>query len=557
MPDTGHASKRVVIVGGNAGGIACATRLRRLDEEASILVFERGKDVSYASCGLPYYVGGVIPERSQLLVGRPAWLRQVFALEVRTGHLVEAIDRSRKTITVRNLAEDKSYEVPYDALVLAPGSRPVIPSIEGIDSPRVFTLRTLEDADRLRSFIQEATPRHATIIGGGYIGIEVAENFIRLGLQVCLVEKLPQLLPHLDSEMVSPLHEELKRRNVDLHLGTEVQKIVPSSNGGLVLWLTDGNQVTTDLVLLAVGIRPNSELGATCGLELGPSGGIRVNECMQTSDPNIWAVGDVAEVNHSITGRPTIAPLAGPTARQARVAAESICGRPSRYRGFQGTSIVAFFGLTLASTGATEKQLCEAGIPFIKSYTVSPHHATYYPGAERMTTKLLFHPETGVILGAQIVGGQGVDRRIDVLSLAIQQQATVFDLEEVELAYAPQFGSTRDPVNIAGAVGANILRRDVEPTYWEEWIGKQPSERPLLLDVRNPDERAAVAVDGSINIPLPELRQRLEEISPAQEVWVYCGVGQRGYYASRILSQRGYRVKNVSGGITTYRMMNR
>ena len=557
MPDTGHASKRVVIVGGNAGGIACATRLRRLDEEASILVFERGKDVSYASCGLPYYVGGVIPERSQLLVARPAWLRQVFALEVRTEHLVEAIDRSRKTIAVRNLAEDKPYEVPYDALVLAPGSRPVIPSIEGIDSPRVFTLRTLEDADRLRSFIQEATPRHATIIGGGYIGIEVAENFIRLGLQVCLVEKLPQLLPHLDSEMVSPLHEELKRRNVDLHLGTEVQKIVPSSNGGLVLWLTDGNQVTTDLVLLAVGIRPNSELGATCGLELGPSGGIRVNECMQTSDPNIWAVGDVAEVKHSVTGRPTIAPLAGPTARQARVAAESICGRPSRYRGFQGTSIVAFFGLTLASTGATEKQLCEAGIPCVKSYTVSPHHATYYPGAERMTTKLLFHPETGVILGAQIVGGQGVDRRIDVLSLAIQQQATVFDLEEVELAYAPQFGSTRDPVNIAGAVGANILRRDVEPTYWEEWIGKQPSERPLLLDVRNPDERAAVAVDGSINIPLPELRQRLEEISPAQEVWVYCGVGQRGYYASRILSQRGYRVKNVSGGITTYRMMNR
>ena len=557
MPDTGHASKRVVIVGGNAGGIACATRLRRLDEEASILVFERGKDVSYASCGLPYYVGGVIPERSQLLVGRPAWLRQVFALEVRTEHLVEGIDRSRKTIAVRNLAEDKPYEVPYDALVLAPGSRPVIPPIEGIDSTRIFTLRTLEDADRLRSFIQEATPRHATIIGGGYIGIEVAENFIRLGLQVCLVEKLPQLLPHLDSEMVSPLHEELKRRNVDLHLGTEVQKIVPSSNGGLVLWLTDGNQVKTDFVLLAVGIRPNSELGAACGLELGPSGGIRVNECMQTSDPNIWAVGDVAEVNHSITGRPIVAPLAGPTARQARVAAESICGRPSRYRGFQGTSIVAFFGLTLASTGATEKQLCEAGIPFIKSYTVSPHHATYYPGAERMTTKLLFHPETGVILGAQIVGGQGVDRRIDVLSLAIQQQATVFDLEEVELAYAPQFGSTRDPVNIAGAVGANILRRDVEPTYWEEWIGKQPSERPLLLDVRNPDERAAVAVDGSINIPLPELRQRLEEISPAQEVWVYCGVGQRGYYASRILSQRGYRVKNVSGGITTYRMMNR
>ena len=557
MPDTGHASKRVVIVGGNAGGIACATRLRRLDEQASIVVFERGKDVSYATCGLPYYVGGVIPERSQLLVARPAWLRHVFTLEIRTEHLVEGIDRSRKTISVRNLAEDKSYEVPYDALVLALGSRPVIPSIEGIDSPRVFTLRTLEDADRLRSFIQEATPRHATIIGGGYIGIEAAENFVRLGLQVCIVEKLPQVLPYLDSEMVSPLHEELKRRKVDLRLGTEVQKIAPSSNGGLVLSLSDGNQVTTDLVLLAVGIRPNSELGASCGLELGPSGGIRVSESMQTSDPNVWAVGEVAEVKHCVTARPTIAPLAGATARQARVAAESISGRPSRYRGFQGTSIVAFFGLTLASTGATEKQLCEAGIPCVKSYTVSPHHATYYPGAERMTTKLLFHPETGVILGAQIVGGQGVDRRIDVLSLAIQQQATVFDLEEAELAYAPQFGSTRDPVNIAGAVGANILRRDVEPTYWEEWIGKQPSERPLLLDVRNPEERAAVAVDGSINIPLPELRQRLQEVSPAQEVWVYCGVGQRGYYATRILSQRGYRVKNVSGGITIYRMMNR
>jgi NADPH-dependent 2,4-dienoyl-CoA reductase/sulfur reductase-like enzyme/rhodanese-related sulfurtransferase len=557
MPSSNHPSKRVVIVGGNAGGIACATRLRRLDEQASILVFERGKDVSYATCGLPYYVGGVISDRAHMLVASLAWLRQVFAIQVYTEHLVERVDRSRKTITVRNLREDQVREEPYDALVLAPGSRAVIPSIEGIDSPRVFTLRSLEDADRLRSFLQDSAPQHATIIGGGYIGIEVCENFLRLGLRVCVVEKLPQVLPQLDSEMVTPLHEELKRRKVDLHLGTEVQSMGPGSSGGLKLLLSDENCLETDFVLVAAGVRPNSELAAACGLQIGPSGGICVNESMQTNDPNIWAVGDAAEVKHWITGRPLVAPLAGPTARQARVAAESICGRPSRYRGVQGTNIVAFFGLTFASTGASEKQLREAGIPYMKSYSNSPHHATYYPGAERMTTKLLWHPETGMILGAQIVGGQGVDRRIDLLSMAIQQRATVFDLEEAEMAYAPQFGSTRDPVNIAGSVAANILRRDAEAAYWEEWIGREASERPLLVDVRNPGEYVAGAVENSINIPLPELRQRLQELSPAQEVWVYCGVGQRGYYASRILAQHGYRVRNVSGGMTTYRMINR
>jgi NADPH-dependent 2,4-dienoyl-CoA reductase/sulfur reductase-like enzyme/rhodanese-related sulfurtransferase len=518
-------------------------------------MFERGTEVSYATCGLPYYVGGVIQERSQLLVGSVGWFRQVFRVTVCTQHEVEAIDRQRKVVRVRDLKTGSTREEPYDALVLAPGSSALIPPITGVESPLVFSLRTLEEAERLRRFLDERQPRSGTIIGAGYIGIEVAENLLRRGINVRLIEKLPQVLPQWDPEMVNPLREALLRRGVELHLGTEIAAIETATDGGLRLLDSQGREWTSDFVVLAAGIKPNVQLAADAGLEIGPLGGIRVDERMRTSDPNIWAVGDAVEVTDWVTGQATLVALAGPTARQARVAAENICGRPSRYRGAQATSIVAFFDLTLASTGATEKQLQRAGIPYRKSYSHSFHHATYYPGAERMAIKLLFAPDSGQILGAQIVGGQGVDRRIDVLALAIQQRATVFELEEAELAYAPQFGSTRDPINIAASVAANILREDVSPAYWEEWLQADPGARPLLVDVRSPQERAQAAVPDSLNIPLPELRSRLAELPKDREILVHCAVGQRGYYAARILKQLGYRVRNLAGGMITYRML--
>lgn len=555
MSVNNEGSRRAVIIGGNAAGAACATRLRRLDESASIKIFEQGDAVSYATCGLPYYVGGVISERSQLLVATPAWFRDVFCVEVYTCHRVEKIDRGAKKVVVRNLVNNQEWEEPYDALVMACGSKPAVPPIPGIDLPQVFTLRTLDDADRLRRFVDERGRGRAAILGGGFIGIEMAENFLRRNYQVCLIERLPQVMPLFDPEMVSPLHDQLRSKGVDLRLQTEVEKVEAAGKEKLLLTCSDGAKLEVDLLLVATGVRPDVNLAVACGLELGQLGGIRVDECMRTSDPAIWAAGDAVEVKHWITGQRCLPMLAGPSARQGRVAAENIAGRQAKFRGCQLTHIVAFFELTLASTGASEKQLKQAGIPYTKSYTISPHHAMYYPGAERMTIKLLFDPSTGRILGAQIVGGQGVDRRIDVLSLAIQQGATVFDLEEGEFAYAPQFGSTRDPVNIAGSAAANIVRGDVEPAYWDEWAALRLQERPIVVDVRNPPERAQFAVDETLHIPLPQLRKRLGELPSGREIWVHCAVGQRGYYASRILKQRGFRVKNISGGITTFRMI--
>lgn len=556
MTQATEVRKRVIIVGGNAGGAACAARLRRLDENAEITIFEQGSTVSYATCGLPYYVGGVIADRQQLIVVAPSWFRDVFNVGVYTRHRVEAINRQNKTVSIRNLETGEIRQEAYDALVLAAGSRPAMPPIAGIDSPRVFTLRTLEDADRLRQLLDQGGVSRVAILGGGFIGIEAAENFLRRGLKVHLIERERQVLPQMDPEMVSPLHDYLRQKQVDLRLSTEVRQI-DSRNQGLIVYCSDGATLEVDFVLVATGVRPDTELAAQCGLKLGPLGGIAVDETMRTSDPAIWAVGDAVEVPHRVTGQPCLPYLAGPTARQGRVAAENICGRNTRYGGCLITHIVAFFDMTIAATGASEKQLSAAGMAYKKSYTISPHHATYYPDAQRMTIKLLFHPDDGTVLGAQIVGGQGVDKRIDVLAFAVRQKATVYDLEEGEFAYAPQFGSTRDPVNIAGSVAANILRGDTEVAYWDQWQALPEGSRPPVVDVRNPKEREQLAVPGTLAIPLPELRKRLGEIPPAEEVWVHCAVGQRGYYAARILKQHGFRVKNISGGITTYRMLPR
>jgi NADPH-dependent 2,4-dienoyl-CoA reductase/sulfur reductase-like enzyme/rhodanese-related sulfurtransferase len=546
-----------LIVGGVAGGAACAARLRRLDEHAEIVLYERGPDVSFANCGLPYFLGRVIPDRQRLLVATPARFRDWLNVEVRVRHVVERIDRPRRIAVVKNLASGEAREEPYDALVLSPGASPIRPPIPGVDRPGVFSLRNLEDMDAIDAWIAQHRPLRAVVVGGGYIGLEMAENLVRRGIEVILLEAADQVMAPMDAEMVTPVHAELRRNGVDLRLKDGVTSIESGPEDRLAVVSQAGDRIVAGVVILAIGVRPNVSLAKESGLEIGQLGGIRVDDQMRTSDPAIWAVGDAVETRDWVTGQWTIIPLAGPAGRQGRVAAEAICGRDSRFRGTQGTGVVGAFDLTVAMTGVNEKRLRAAGIPHLKSYTHSLHHAGYYPGAEMMAIKLLFAPDSGRILGAQAVGRAGVEKRIDVIAMAMQKGGTVFDLEEAELCYAPQYGSAKDAVNIAGMVAANILRGDVDPVYWEDWRGRQTAgaELPLVVDVRTQSEAAAGAVPGTVNIPLGELRTRLGELPRDREIWVHCGVGQRSYYASRILKQNGFRVRNLSGGMTSFKSM--
>ena len=550
------ASKRVLIVGGVAGGASCAARLRRLDEQAEIFIFERGPDISFANCGLPYYIGGAIADRQHLLVATPERFRDVFNIEVRTRSEVRRIDRAKKTIEVQNVETAAAATEPYDVLVLSPGAVPLRPRLPGIDLPHIFTLRNLEDVDRIYDRLVRHNSERAVVVGGGYIGLEMVENLSRRGIHVTVLEQLDQVMPIMDPEMVAPVHEELRRQGVDLRLGNGVTAFEPAARETITVIARSGEHFTAGLVILAIGVRPDVRLAQGAGLEIGPLGGIRVDDQMRTSDPAIFAVGDAVEVRDYVTGRPALVALAGPANRQGRVAADVICGRDARFRGAQGTAVVGVFDVTVAKTGPSEKVLRREGIPFEKSYTHWAHHAGYYPGAQRISLKLLFAPGTGRLLGAQAVGRSGVDKRIDVLALAIQNHATVFDLEEAELCYAPQYGSAKDAVNIAGFVAGNILRGDVEPAHWTQWRAGRAAgaQMPLVVDVRSPLEVAAGAVPGTINIPLGELRTRLDELPRDREIWVHCGVGQRSYYASRILKQHGFRVRNLSGGMTSFRM---
>jgi NADPH-dependent 2,4-dienoyl-CoA reductase/sulfur reductase-like enzyme/rhodanese-related sulfurtransferase len=551
------AAKRVLIVGGVAGGAACAARLRRLDEHAEIVLYERGPDVSFANCGLPYFLGRVIPDRQRLLVATPARFRDWLNVEVRVRHVVERIDRPRRIAVVKNLASGEAREEPYDALVLSPGASPIRPPIPGVDRPGVFSLRNLEDMDAIDAWIAQHRPLRAVVVGGGYIGLEMAENLVRRGIEVILLEAADQVMAPMDPEMVTAVHAELRRNGVDLRLKDGVAAIEAGPEDRLAVVSQAGDQIVAGVAILAIGVRPNVALAKDSGLEIGQLGGIRVDDQMRTSDPAIWAVGDAVETRDWVTGQWTIIPLAGPAGRQGRVAAEAICGRDARFRGTQGTGVVGAFDLTVAMTGVNEKRLRAAGIPHLKSYTHSLHHAGYYPGAEMMAIKLLFAPDSGRILGAQAVGRAGVEKRVDVIAMAMQKGGTVFDLEEAELCYAPQYGSAKDAVNIAGMVAANILRGDVDPVYWEDWRGRQMAgaELPLVVDVRTQSEAAAGAVPGTVNIPLGELRTRLGELPRDREIWVHCGVGQRSYYASRILKQNGFRVRNLSGGMTSFKSM--
>ncbi len=553
------ASKRALIVGGVAGGAACAARLRRLDERAEIFVYERGPDISFANCGLPYYLGGVISQRQRLLVATAERFRDWLNVEIRVLHQVRRIDRSARTIEVENLQTGSRTIEPYDALVLAPGAEPIRPPWPGIDLPGIFTLRSLEGTDRIHAWMDERRPARAVVIGGGYIGLEMVENLHRRGIEVTLLEASDQIMPPMDPEMVAPVHSELRRQGVDLRLGNGVTGFELGPDERLRVITGKGERVVAAVAILAVGVRPNAGLAQDAGLEIGSLGGIRVDPQMRTSDPAIWAVGDAVEIRDWVTGQGSLIPLAGPAARQARVVADAICGRNTTFRGSQGTAVVGVFDFTLAMTGASEKRLRAAGIRYEKSYTHTTHHAGYYPGAEMMTVKLLFDPESGRILGAQAVGKAGVDKRIDVLAMAIQKQATVYDLEEAELCYAPQYGSAKDPVNMAGFVAANVLRGDVDLSHWQEWVERRASgeELPLVVDVRAPSEAAAGAVPGSVNIPLGELRARLGELPHDREIWVHCGVGQRSYYAARVLRQNGFTVRNLSGGMRSFQTVKK
>ena len=545
--------RRILIVGGVAGGASCAARARRLSETEEIIMFERGEYVSFANCGLPYYVGNVIKKEESLLMATSEMFRQRFEIEVRLQSEVIAIDRENCRIEVKDLRTGETYYETYDVLVLAPGASPIKPPLAGIDLPGIFSLRTIPDSRQIKARIAEFKAQRAVVVGGGYIGMEMTENLRKLGLTVTIVEMQPQVMPLLDPEMAAPIHDELLKHGVVLRLNETVVGFEHNGDRSISVQLNSGQVEKADLVILSIGVRPETELAQDAGLKIGSRGGIEVDDHMRTNDPKIWAVGDAVEVRDVVTGHWGVIPLAGPANRQGRIAADSIMGRDSSFRGVQGTSVVGIMGLVAAFTGPSEKTLRQMKVwdqsaQLEKVYLHPAQHAGYYPGSSSISLKLIFSKVDGRIISAQAVGGKGVEKRIDVISMAIQKNATVFDLEEAELCYAPQFGSAKDPVNIAGMVAANVLRNDVQLSHWED-LGK---EKIMLLDVRDPSEYKEGHIGGAVNIPLNDLRKRMGEIPKDREVWAHCLEGQRSYYAARVLSQYGYEIKNLSGGYKTY-----
>jgi NADPH-dependent 2,4-dienoyl-CoA reductase/sulfur reductase-like enzyme/rhodanese-related sulfurtransferase len=534
-------ARKVVIVGGVAGGMSAATRLRRLDERADITVLERSGHVSFANCGLPYHVGGVIPRRADLLLQTPGSLRERFGLDVRVHQEAVRIDRERRVVTARDVRTGHETEHPYDALVLSPGARPGRPPIPGID--RALTLRDIEDTDALVAATGGATT--AVVIGGGFIGIELTENLVHRGLRVTLVEATPQVLAPLDPEMVTEVQDELRQHGVDLRLGAAVSAIGSDS-----VTLADGAVVPADLVVAAIGVRPETSLATSAGLEIGPAGGIAVDAELRTSDPRIWAVGDAVEKRDSLSHEPVLVPLANTANLQGRMVADLIAGRSPRLRDVSGTAILGVFGLQAAVTGWNEKRLRAAGRPHRVIHVHPGSHAGYYPGSESMALKLLVDPGTDRILGAQGVGRDGVDKRIDVIATAMAGGLTAGDLADLELAYAPQFGSAKDPVNMLGYVAENLADGLVRTVQWHE-LEQRLHDGATLVDVRTPAEHAAESIPGSLSIELDELRDRLGEI-PVGPVIVHCAVGLRAHTAARLLAQRGYDVANLDGGMRTW-----
>ncbi|MDH2903742.1 MAG: FAD-dependent oxidoreductase [Actinomycetota bacterium] len=532
----------VVIIGGVAGGMSVATRLRRLVEDASIVVLERSAHVSYANCGLPYYVGGVIEDEADLLLQTPESLHERFRIDVRVHTEALSIDAAARRVRVRNLDSDEEYELTYDALVLSPGASPVVPPIPGIE--RAYPLRTVEDVERLSAEVQDS-PRHAVVIGGGFIGLEIAENLVHRGIPTQIVEAAPQLLAPLDPEMATLVADEVLRQGVGLHLGTSANSVAASS-----VHLSSGEEIDADLVVLAIGVRPDTALARGAGLEIGPRGGIAVNGFNQTSEPTIYALGDAAEKMDALDGSATLVPLANIANRHGRLVADHIAGREVRPRTTIGTAIVKVFDLTVATTGWSEKRLVAAGRPVVAVHTHPSSHAGYYPGARPMSLKILVDPTSGALLGAQGVGTEGVDKRIDVLATAIRGGIGATELADLELAYAPPFGSAKDPVNMLGYVAGNVLSGLERTAQWHE-VEELRLEGVTLLDVRSQREFERGSLPDAINIPVDELRERRDEV-PAGPMMVYCQVGQRGHVATQILNQWGLDVRNLDGGYATW-----
>jgi NADPH-dependent 2,4-dienoyl-CoA reductase/sulfur reductase-like enzyme/rhodanese-related sulfurtransferase len=547
---------RFIIVGGVAGGATAAARLRRLDEKAEIIMFERGGYVSFANCGLPYYIGKIIPDRRRLFVQTPQGFRNRFNVDVRVNSEVVSINRTDTTVNVKNLATGETYREKYDRLILSPGAEPLRPPIPGINSDGIFTLRNISDTDSIYAFLNDKKPKSAVIVGGGFIGLEMAENISNLGIPVAIIEMADQVMANLDYEMAAEVHQHIRAKGVELLLKDGV-KSFEIKNDMITTRLSSGRDITSGIVILSIGVRPDTSLAKEAGLRIGPRGGIAVNEYLQTSDPDIYAVGDAIEFANPITNQSVITYLAGPANRQGRLAADNIVsGNTKRYNGSIATAVMQVFDLTVASTGVPEKSLKADNIPHSASITHSASHATYYPGASQMSVKIIFSPDRGTLLGAQIIGHDGVDKRIDVLSAIIGMKGTIYNLLEFEQSYAPPFSSAKDPVTIAASVAENILNGLVNVIGWNE-IQKLDPAKIVLLDVRTQKEYRAGAIEGSVNIPIDELRKNLGAIPKDKIIVTYCAVGQRAYIANRILKQNGFdTVYNLSGGYKTYSIVH-
>ena len=546
-------SLKVVIIGGVAGGASAAARLRRLDESAEIVLFEKGEHISFANCGLPYYIGEVIKEKEKLLVQTPEKMKERFNIDVRVLSEVTKINPENKTIEVKDAHVNRVYTETYDKLILSPGAEPIRPKLPGIDSSKIFTLRNIPDTYRIKDYVDHSKPKRAIIVGAGFIGLEVAENLQMKGIDTTVVELSDHVIGPLDFEMAAIVHQHLKTKGVELYLKDGVEAFEETGNS-ISVKLSRGSSLKADMVIMGIGVRPETKLASEAGLKLGSTGGIFVDEYLRTSNPDIYAVGDAIEVKDYVSGGPALIPLAGPANKQGRIAANNICGHMEKYNGTQGTSIVKVFDLTIALTGNNERILKRNQVEYEKSITHTASHAGYYPGAIPMSIKLLYRKDDGKLLGAQIVGYDGVDKRMDVLATALRAGMTVGQLEALELSYAPPYSSAKDPVNIAGYTANNILKGDSSVFHWDEVNNLDPKQH-IILDVREPGEAALGSIPGSINIPLDRLRDRLDELPRDKGIYIFCQVGLRGYLAARILTQKGYsNVKNLSGGYKTYHM---
>ena len=542
---------KIIIIGGVAGGATTAARIRRVDETAEIILLEKGKHISYANCGLPYYIGGVIEEREKLFVQTPEAFSTRFRVDVRTENEVIFIDRKKKTVTVRQSSED-TYEESYDKLLISTGASPVRPPLPGIDFPGIFTLRNVTDTDRIKEYINSHSPRKAVVVGAGFIGLEMAENLHAQGAKVSIVEMGNQVMAPIDFSMASLVHQHLMDKGVNLYLEQAVASFEREGKG-LKVTFKNGQSISADIVILSIGVRPETSLARAAELTIGPVGGIAVNDYLQTSDEAIYAIGDAIEYRHPITGKPWLNYLAGPANRQGRIVADNILGAKIPYEGSIGTSIAKVFDMTVASTGLPGKRLRLEGIDYMSSTIHPASHAGYYPDAMPMSIKITFDKQTGRLYGGQIVGYDGVDKRIDGLALVIKHQGTVYDLMKVEQAYAPPFSSAKDPVAIAGYVAEDMITGKTNPVYWRE-LRDIEMENKFLLDVRTQDEFALGSLPGAVNIPLDELRDRMSELPKDRMIYTFCAFGLRGYLAYRILTQHGFdKVRNLSGGLKTYR----